>query len=99
MDGDIRAVHLLHWAGMQGRLEMDTVVWALRNAGGNKKAVITHLLRLGFAVMSDPDARKLGRALSNMRDEAMQQDDEETMELFQFVRQSTIVRGATNVLV
>lgn len=99
MDGHIRAIHLLHWAGMLDRLEIDNVIWALQHAGGNRTAVVTHLLRLGFEVMSDPDARKLGRALSNLRDEAVSEDDEEKMNFFQSIKKSTIISGARNVLV
>jgi len=75
---------------------MDTVIWALDNAGGNKKAVVTHLLRLGFVFMTDHEARKLGRGLSRMRDEAAQEHDMEKMEFFHSIRNCTFLRGVRN---
>ena len=95
--GDIRAIHLLHWAGLIEKLDMDTLVWALRNAGGDKQAVINHLLRIGFSILSDPDARKLGRTLSHLRDEAVEEDDEDKLQFFHVVRRSKTLRDITNL--
>lgn len=99
MDGDIRAIHLLQWAGMVTHLEIETVVWALQHAGGNRGAVVTHLLRLIFHELTDSEARKLGRALSSLRDDAVQDGDQAKLEFFHFVRNSEILKSARNLYV
>lgn len=76
---------------------MDTLVWALQNAGGNKQAVINHLLRIGFGILSDPDARKLGRALSSLRDKAIEEEDQDKLDFFLAVRKSRTLRDITNL--
>ena len=76
---------------------MDTLVWALQNAGGNKQAVVNHLLRIGFSILSDPDARKLGRALSSLRDEAVEEEDQDKLAFFNVIRRSDTLRDITNL--
>lgn len=76
---------------------MDTLVWAFHNVGGNKQAAINHILRIGFGVLSDPDARKLGRALSSFRDEAVEEDDEEKLQFFHTICKSQTLREITNL--
>jgi hypothetical protein len=95
--GDTRAIHLLHWAGLIEKLDTDTLIWALKNAGGGKQAVINHILRLGFNILSDPDARKLGRALADLRDEAVEESDQEKLEFVKAVRKSRTLRDVTNL--
>jgi hypothetical protein len=97
MDGNIRAIHLLQWAGLFQRLDMDMLIWAIQNAGGHKVAVVNHLLRIGFSILSDPDARKLGRALSSLRDDAIAEDDQEKLDYFRDIRRSRSLRDITNL--
>jgi hypothetical protein len=42
--GDTRAVVLLSWLGVAVKIDEDLLSWALRNVGGNKSSVVTHLL-------------------------------------------------------
>ncbi|EPE26673.1 hypothetical protein GLAREA_02586 [Glarea lozoyensis ATCC 20868] len=42
--GDTRAVVLLSWLGLAARTDHSLLRWALRNVGGNKANVITHLI-------------------------------------------------------
>ena len=76
---------------------MDTLIFAIRNAGGDKQAVVNHILRVGFSILSDPDARKLGRALAHLRDEAKEEADQEKLHLFNAVRGSRTLRDLTNL--
>lgn len=92
MDGDIRAIHLLQWAGLSEKLDMETLIWALKYSGGNRVAVINQLLRIGFVVLSDPDARTLGRALSELRDNAIEERDREKLEFFEAIRDSQTLK-------
>jgi hypothetical protein len=95
--GDVRAIHLLEWAGLIEKLDIDTLTWALHNAGGNKLAVINQLLRLGFTALWDLDARQLGRALADIRDEAVAESDQEKLDFVKAILNSATLQGATNL--
>lgn len=97
LEGDIRAIHLLQWAGLDKRLDMDVMIWAIENAQDNKIAVVNQLLRIGFSVISDSEARVLGRALSWLRDEAVQEKDEAKLEFFNSIRKCKTLRRAHNL--
>ena len=91
--GDVRAIHLLEWAGLIEKLDIDTMIWALHNAGGNKLAVINQLLRLGFTALWDLDARRLGRALADIRDEAVAESDQEKLDFVKAILNSATLQG------
>jgi hypothetical protein len=97
LEGNIPAVHLLHWAGLIKKLDINTLIFALRNSGGDKLPVVNHILRLGFNILSDPDARKLGRALAELRDEAVHESDQEKLQLVHSVRRSNTLCDVTNL--
>ena len=63
------------WAGLRERFELDTLIWALRNAGGDKTAVITQLisfLSLRISGLSHRETNRLFKELAEIRDEAEQ---------------------------
>jgi hypothetical protein len=91
--GDIRAIHLLAWTGVVEKLDVNLLVWAFRNAGGDKIAVITQLLRLNFGVMQDKEARRIEKELADMMEEARQEDDDERLELVEAIMNSETLDG------
>ncbi|KAE8440571.1 hypothetical protein EG329_007229 [Mollisiaceae sp. DMI_Dod_QoI] len=91
--GDVRAIHLLVWAGMLEKLDVDLLIWAFRNAGGDKVAVINQLLRLNFSVMKDREARKIDKELSEIMDEAKQDGDQEKYEVAKRILTSETLDG------
>ena len=91
--GDIRAIHLLVWTGVIEKLDVNLLVWAFRNAGGDKIAVINQLLRLNFGVMRDKVSRRIDKELAGMLDEARQEDDEEKLELVEGIISSETLDG------
>lgn len=79
------------------KLDTDTLIWAIRNAGGNRISVVNHILRLGFSVLSDRDARRLGNVLREVRDEAKFESNGEKMQFFEQVRTSQTLREMPNL--
>lgn len=76
--GDTRAVHLLAWYGLIEKLDIETLLWTFRNAGGERIATVNQILRLGFSDISSnfKNARKVQRLLSDMEDEGKQEGDQ-----------------------
>jgi hypothetical protein len=71
-------VHLLEWAGLATRPDTDTLLWALRHAGGTKTAIIHQLLRTNFGngmMLTDKDIRRVYKEVHTMRDEAQKDND------------------------
>ncbi len=95
--GDIRAIHLLEWVGLLEKLNVDTLLWALRNAGGDKLATVNHILRLGFTVMSDRDGRRVQKELAELRDEAEQEGDQEKFDFVRDVLNSQTLYGTMDI--
>jgi hypothetical protein len=76
--GDTRVIHLLAWAGLISKLDIDTLLWAFRNSGGDKIATVNQLLRIASGtVMTDTELIRFEKELGGMRDEAEQEGDEE----------------------
>jgi hypothetical protein len=80
--GDTRAIHLLEWYGLIEKLDIETLLWSIRNAGGDRIATVNQLLRLGFSNISSElrNARKIQRLLSDMEDEGKQDGDAEKLD-------------------
>jgi len=95
--GDIRAIHLLEWAGLLEKLDVDTITWAFRNAGGDKLATVNQLLRLGFTTMSDRDSRRIQWELAGMRDEAEVEDDQEKLNFVREIVNSQTLQGTLDI--
>jgi hypothetical protein len=74
--GHIAAVHLLEWAGLIGVLNVKTLVWTFRNAGGDKNATVNHILSIGLSTVSFKDMGKIRRVLADMQNEAEQEGDQ-----------------------
>ena len=70
--GDLRAIHLLLWAGLREKLDVETVIWAVRNAGGNRVNVAEDLMTpwLIYCIVPIRDLMKFSRALSEIKDQA-----------------------------
>ncbi len=78
---------------MLEKLDVDLLIWAFRNAGGDKVAVINQLLRLNFSVMKDREARKIDKELSEIMDEAKQDGDQEKYEVAKRILTSETLDG------
>ncbi|CZR51543.1 uncharacterized protein PAC_01420 [Phialocephala subalpina] len=91
--GDIRAIHLLAWTGIIEKLDVDLLIWAFRNAGGDKLAVINQLLRLNFSTIPDRVSRKLDKELADLMEEARQDGDDEKHELVMRILTSETLDG------
>jgi len=74
--GDTRVIHLLAWAGLISKLDIDTFLWAFRNSGGDKIATVNQLLRIGSTTV-DTNLTRVQKELGEMRDEAEHEGDEE----------------------
>ncbi|KAF8859383.1 hypothetical protein BDZ45DRAFT_673336 [Acephala macrosclerotiorum] len=91
--GDIRAIHILAWTGIIEKLNVELLIWAFRNAGGDKVAVINQLLRLNFSTIPDREARKLDTELAELMEEAHQDGDDEKHELVMSILTSETLDG------
>ncbi|KAE9380193.1 hypothetical protein N431DRAFT_432477 [Stipitochalara longipes BDJ] len=88
--GDTRAIHLLEWYGLIEKLDIETLLWTFRNAGGEKIATANQILRLGFSNISSnlKNARKVQRLLSDMEDEAEQEGDQGKLDFVNQLKRS-----------
>jgi hypothetical protein len=85
--GDIRAIHLLEWAGLIEKLDIETLTWTFRNAGGDKIATVNQVMRLAN-FRSEKDSRRIQRELADMRDEAEREGDQTKFDFVQEIRNS-----------
>ena len=97
--GDTRVIHLLEWAGLIGKLDPDTLLWAFRNAGGDKIAIVNQLLRIGFTAMSNKDTTIVQKGLAEMRDEAEQEGDDEKREFVKEILDSQTLHCSLDIRV
>jgi hypothetical protein len=95
--GDTRAIHLLAWAGLISKLDTDMLLWAFRNAGGDKIATVNQLLRIGFTIMSNKDITRVQKELGEMRDEAEQEGDDEKRGFVQEILNSQTLHGSLDI--
>jgi hypothetical protein len=89
--GNTRAIHLLEWYGLMDKLDVETLLWTFRNAGGDKIAIVNQILRIGnFSYLSTnlKDLRKVQRELSDMEDEAELEGDQAKLEFVTGIKQS-----------
>ena len=74
--GHTTAIHLLEWAGLIEELDVQTLIWTFRNAGGDKNATVNHILRIGLSQVPTRDIGKIKRELADMQNEAEQEGDQ-----------------------
>jgi len=89
--GDVRAIHLLLWAGLLEKLDVEILTWAFRNAGGDRIATVNQILRFGLVYICEKDFQKIQRALTDMQDEAEQEGDKAKFEFVKEIRNSKTV--------
>lgn len=65
-------VQLLQWAGLYGKSDIDFLIWALQNVGGDKVTIMERLLHGKF---SDAEAIKFYRAMDQLRNKAEREID------------------------
>ena len=94
--GDIRVIHLLAWAGLITKLNIDTLIWAFRNSGGDKIATVNQLLRIGSAAV-DLNLTRIQKELGEMRDEAEYEGDEEKYRFVKELLESQSLYGRLDI--
>jgi hypothetical protein len=93
--GNIKAIHLLEWYGLIEKLDIETLLWTFRNAGGDNIATVNQILRIGFSYISTnlKDLRKVQRELSDMQDEAEQDGDQDQLDFVKGVKELFLGSG------
>ncbi|KAH6724978.1 hypothetical protein BKA61DRAFT_41039 [Leptodontidium sp. MPI-SDFR-AT-0119] len=105
--GNVQAIHLLVWSGLIERLDVEMLIWTLRNAGdgGQGEGVegrvrtVNQILRLGFMVLEGRERGRVEAELLDIRDEALMVEDEEGLEFVRRVVESETLRERVNVRV
>jgi hypothetical protein len=98
--GDTRAVVLLSWLGVAVKIDEDLLSWALRNVGGNKSSVVTHLLLSIDSihqcrhcrpppVVSKMDGYKIHQELISAKNEGHFRGIQELVDLAQTIEESS----------
>jgi hypothetical protein len=79
----LRAIHLLLWAGLKEKLDVKTVIWAVRNANRNRVNIVEDLLNMWLLQhdMNIDDLVKIEAALAEIKDQAEVESDRETLAL------------------
>jgi hypothetical protein len=94
-EGDLRVIHLLHWAGLWERVDIETLVWAIKNASKDRLNVLDEITRLWFEkhAMEIQEQFPIDKALAEMQDHAVAESDEETLSFVKAVKEWFGIRG------
>jgi hypothetical protein len=98
--GDTRVIHLLEWAGLISKLDIDTLLWAFRNSGGDKIATVNQLLRIGSSMGTwneDTNLTRVQKELGEMRDEAEYEGDDEKRGFVKEILDSETLHGRLDI--
>ena len=82
--GDVRVIHLLLWAGLIEKLDLDTITYTFRLAGGNKLQVVDQILLHGW--WHSPE---IPHEIEKIKDEAQRGNDQEKLEFIEAVLRYT----------
>jgi len=86
-EGDLRLIHLLFWAGLTERVDIETVIWVIRNAGTNRIQVVEGIVWM-FAESHSMNLLEMSlieKTLAEIKDQAVVDSDEETMAFVQAI--------------
>jgi hypothetical protein len=77
------------------KLDIKTLIWTFRNAGGDKISTVNQVLRIGFSyLLTNPkDLRKAQRELAEMQDETEQLQDVDQATFVKGIKQSQTLSG------
>jgi hypothetical protein len=89
MAGDLRVIHLLEWAGLYGKPDVEFLIWAAHNAGGDKVTIMKRLLHGNF---SDTEVIKFYSAMDQLRSKAERESDTLTLDLIKHMEASPALR-------
>jgi hypothetical protein len=80
-EGDLRVIHLLNWAGLWERVDIEAMVWAIKNAGTNRLNVVDEVFYMWIYnhSMDLSEQSMIGKVLAEIRDQAVVKSDEETV--------------------
>jgi hypothetical protein len=74
--GDLRVIHLLLWVGLAEKIDLELVIHAISNAGGDKFAVLETLLHF-LKGLTHKEANNFWRATDKFRIRAELQGNED----------------------
>jgi hypothetical protein len=89
-EGNLQAIHLLEWLGLAEKTNVDTIMFAIRNAGGNKKATVDHFMKQALETMLPKELWKIRRGLLDIRDIAALNGDEEQLEFVKEILETSL---------
>lgn len=80
---------------MIDKLDIKTLIWTFRNAGGDKISTVNQILRIRFSYLLTnlKDSRKAQRELADMQDEAEQLQDADQANFVKGIKQSQTLSG------
>ncbi|KAH8684558.1 hypothetical protein BGZ60DRAFT_397826 [Tricladium varicosporioides] len=90
IEGDTRAIILLGWAGVSGKIDENMIIFALRESGSDKVRVFNHLLLLidSAGWNSKISVPNIKGTLDEIKIKARQRKDKERLKLVKDIRQS-----------
>lgn len=91
--GHTTAIHLLEWAGLIELLDVQTLIWSFRNAGGDKNATVNHILKIGLSQVPTRDIGKIRRELADMQNEAEQEGDKAKLKFVKEIKEYSSLFG------
>ena len=81
VEGDLRVIHLLYWAGLKERVDVETVIWVIQNAVKDQKKVAEVIMSMWLEA-HDMNARErslIDTAVAEIKDKAIAESDDETI--------------------
>lgn len=89
-------IHLLGWAGLEGKLDIEFLLWSLRNVSGDKITIMECLLP---SDLCHAEVIRFHAAMDELRDKAVQQRDESTLEFITRLEVSPVLRWETQGMI
>ena len=86
--GDLRVIHLLFWAGLWERVDVETMVWVIHNAGPDaerKREIFMKMLILWTEKheLTHHEKSIMQRALAEVKENATPEHNAESIDFFQ----------------
>ena len=96
--GNLPVMFLLIWAGLCYKVDIDLVIWAFRNGGGDKIATVSQLLRMDGSVSgySAMDRGKFLLAARAMIEEAREEGDQAMLDFLEEIKHTDAFSDAFN---
>ena len=87
IDGELRVIHLLFWAGLHESVDIETIVWVIHNAGGNKVTVAMLVISLWLErhTIDLHEQSLLEMALAEVKEKGLAESDMEKVDMVAYV--------------